>query len=325
MRDPLVPERNVSAAESLREIAERQLHHRGTDVELLAVMARAPAHLARPRHVHRREDHVLVWHDAPRIARRRRGRDGGEMRRRAHGGVPREPPFVGVSDHSHSAIRAGQPRRPLDGIVAVAHVRVVVAEVIAVRRISAAHVLRDEDVSARGPVQPRTRKYARVRRALEHHTEWSAPDRTSDIRRQPRTVARRHPHRGVFGDGVLRIRDGTRPQLVELLDHERGRASHQSDTRAGRLARRVHRTGERVAVPGCVKRLIVSAEQHGVGAHLDVRGIEHGLARAPANRSDKARVARGEVREPHAPPSLEARCRRRALGRVRVPIARERR
>ena len=53
------------------------------------------------------------------------------------------------------AVGARQLRRPLDGVVAVAHVGVVVAEVVAVGDVAAAHVLRDEDVPARRPVSPR--------------------------------------------------------------------------------------------------------------------------------------------------------------------------
>ena len=60
------------------------------------------------------------------------GADRREVRRRADGGVPREPAFVRVADQADPAVSAGQLRRPLDGVVAVADVGVVVAEVLAV-------------------------------------------------------------------------------------------------------------------------------------------------------------------------------------------------
>ena len=70
------------------------------------------------------------------------------MRWSAYGRIPGESSFIRVADQPDAPVRAGQGGRPLDGIVAVANVRVVVAEVLAVGDVPPANVLRDEDVPA---------------------------------------------------------------------------------------------------------------------------------------------------------------------------------
>ena len=84
-------------------------------------------------------------------------------------------PFVRVADQSDATVRAGQLRRPLDRVVAVAHVGVVVAEVVAVGHVAPAHVLRDEDVAARCPVSAGGMENSRVRRALHDDAERPLP------------------------------------------------------------------------------------------------------------------------------------------------------
>ena len=53
----------------------------------------------------------------------------------------------------------------------------------------------------------------------------------------------------------------------------------------------------------------------------DVGDGEHRLTGAAANRASKAEVCAREVRETHAPPTLEAAARDGAKGDVGVPIA----
>src|ERR1043165_9986819 len=114
------------------------------------------------------------------------------MRWRAHGGVPSESAFVGMSDQSDATIRAGKLCRPLDRILAILDVGVVIAEVFAIGDVAPSHVLRDEDVSARRPISTGGMQNARVRGSLEHDTERTIADRSRDVAHEARAVAGLH-------------------------------------------------------------------------------------------------------------------------------------
>ncbi len=238
------------------------------------------AHEARPIDVDRREHHVFVRHDAPRIAARRRRRERRKMRRRAHGRVPRQSPLVRVSDQPDSPVRAGQLRRPLDRVVAVAYIGVVVAEVGAVGYIAPAHVLRDEDVAVRRPESARGMEDARVRRALHDDAERTLANWPRDIARQLRAVAGLHEDQRVLGDRVLRVGHRPRPEQVLLLGDERRRPANEPIPPATRLAFGEHQTGERVTVPRGGESLIpCAADEDGVAADVGAGEVEHRFAR----------------------------------------------
>ena len=246
------------------------------------------------------------------------------MGRRAHGGVPRQPAFVGMADESHLTVRTGQRGRPFDRVVSVAHVGVVVAEVVAVGAVAAAHVLGDEDVPACRPIFSRGMQNACVGRALHHHAERSLADRPRDVAHETRTVAGFHKDGGVFGDGVLRIGNGAWPERVVFLDHERRGAPHETHPSAGRLPSGEHHSGECVAVPSALERLVAAAAEHErVAFDSDVRDRKHALTGAAANRSDETGVGAGEVREAHSAPPLETAVGGGAERDVGVPFAGE--
>ncbi len=322
VRDPTIPQRHVAATESLRQVDQRQVRERRPDVEVRRVLQRARAHEARPIDVDRREHHVFVRHDAPRIAARRRRRERRKMGRRAHGRVPRESSLIRVSDQPDSSVRAGQLRCPLDGVVPVAHVGVVVAEIGAVGHVAPAHVLRDEDVSVRRPVSARGMEDAGVRRALHDDAERSLAHRPRDIAGQLRAVARLHEDQRVLRHRVLRVRHRARPEQVLLLGDERRRPPNEPIPPATRLAAGEHQTGERVTVPRRGQHLIAgTADENRIAANVRAREVEHRFARAAADGARDAAAIGGEVRETHATPALETRKRRGAEGNIGIPIA----
>ncbi len=147
MREPAIPEGYVAAAEELREIGDGEVAHGGADRKVIDIGEPAAAHQAGPRDIDRREDHVFVGRDAPWVAARGGGCEGGEVRRRVECGVPGEAPFVGVADHADAAVGGGEFGGPFDRVVAVSDIGIVVAEIVPVGEIATADVLADEDVA----------------------------------------------------------------------------------------------------------------------------------------------------------------------------------
>ena len=190
MRDPSIPQRHVAAAElsAAESLSGRCVSAAPMSRSLMFCSVRA-----RMRHAHATligentmSSYGTMRHGSPVAADGAiAARCGGALTAAYQASRPSSEWPISPD----TPVRAGQLGCPLDGVVAVADVGVVVAEILAVGDVSAAHVLRDEDVAARRPEAARGMENARVRRAL--HDDAERPRARPDARCSSRAERRR--------------------------------------------------------------------------------------------------------------------------------------
>ncbi len=302
MREPTIPQRHVAAAESLRQVDQRQVRERRRRCRdpLMFCSVRA-----RMRHAHvdvdRREHHVFVRHDAPRIAARRRRRDRREMRRRAHGRVPRQSslrPSVRSARLSRSRRAASPPTRRRRSRRA-RRCRSRRNRCRPTRR-ARARAARRRCSRATPSIGPRDAGCACTACAADD-AERSLADRTRDVAHQLRAVARLHEDQRVLGDRVLRVGHGARPEQILLL----------GDERRGRAERAAYRlplglppasiTPESVSPCHVAVRDLIprAADEDGVAPDVRAGEVEHRFARAATDGArDAARCRKRSGRNP---------------------------
>ena len=130
------------------------------------------------------------------------GEDRGEVRRVGGRGQHLGRPDVGPSEHADLAVRIGQGRRPLHGIVAVPPLAAERVE-LALRVVPPARVLEHDHVTVRREQDPRPGLRAVVGRALEQDGKLPGSVGPVDVGHEAHAVPHGHAHARLHRDPVV--------------------------------------------------------------------------------------------------------------------------